>query len=255
MKSPISWVGGKSRMIKKLLPMIPDHKGYVEVFGGAGWLLFGKEASKWEVLNDYDSNLMNFWWVVKNCPDQLIESFNFTLISRETFMQYKEIYKQNEYEDCIERAHIFYYLVKAGFGSSIVNPSFGTAKGKSNLNIDKIHDDILNTYERLKRVTIENKSFEDIIRIYDSPETFFFMDPPYRNTCDYPVGHFTDEQYIKLAELCKSMKSKFMITINKDKFIRDIFKGFHIMEQEVRYSLCKDISGRRNYGEFIISNH
>lgn len=65
MKSPISWVGGKSRMIKKLLPMLPDHSGYVEVFGGAGWLLFGKEPSKWEVLNDYDSNLMNFWLVVK----------------------------------------------------------------------------------------------------------------------------------------------------------------------------------------------
>ena len=81
MKSPISWVGRKSRMIKKLLQCYPITivmQKYLK-------LLFGKEPSKWEVLNDHDSNLMNFWWVVKNCPEQLIESFNFILISRETF--------------------------------------------------------------------------------------------------------------------------------------------------------------------------
>ncbi|MFZ7119501.1 MAG: DNA adenine methylase [Eubacteriaceae bacterium] len=252
MKSPISWVGGKSRMVKKLLPMLPKHSGYVEVFGGAGWLLFGKEPSKWEVLNDFDSNLMNFWSVVKNAPEQLIDSFKYTLVSRELFMEYKEIYKQNEYEDCIQRAHVFYYLVKAGFGSSIVNPSFGTGKGKSNLNINNIHDDIINTYERLKRVTIENKSFEDIIRIYDSAETFFFMDPPYRNTCDYAVGHFTDNQYIKLAELCRNMKSRFIITINNDEFIEKLFFDFTIIKHDVRYSLCKNSSGRNRYTELII---
>lgn len=254
MKSPISWVGGKSRMVKRLLTVIPEHSGYVEVFGGAGWLLFGKEPSKWEVLNDFDSNLMNFWSVIKNSPEQLINSFEYILVSRELFIEYKEIYKKNEYEDSIMRAHIFYYLVKVGFGSKIINPSFGTSKGKSNLNVDKIHEDIMNTYERLKRVTIENKSFEDIIRIYDSPETLFFMDPPYRNTCDYAVGHFEDGKYIKLSELCKGMKSKFIMTINNDELIKELFQDFNMIEHNVRYSLSKDINGRRRYGELIITN-
>ena len=242
-------------MVKKLLPMVPNHSGYVEVFGGAGWLLFGKEPSKWEVLNDFDSNLMNFWSVVKNSPEQLIKSFDYILVSRELFMEYKEIYKRNEYEDCIQRAHIFYYLVKVGFGSKVLNPSFGTGKGKNNFNVGNIHDDIMNTYERLKRVTIENKSFEDIIHIYDSPETFFFIDPPYRNTCDYAVSHFTDDQYMKLAELCKTMKSKFLITINNDEYIKDIFSDFQTVEHQIRYSLAKEVTGRKKYGELIIINY
>ena len=70
MKSPISWVGGKSKLVKTLLPLIPQHKCYVEVFGGAGWLLFGKQLSNIEILNDYDEELINFWSVVQNAPLQ-----------------------------------------------------------------------------------------------------------------------------------------------------------------------------------------
>ncbi|MBF7097589.1 DNA adenine methylase [Alkalibacter mobilis] len=254
MKSPISWVGGKSRMVKKLLPMIPNHSGYVEVFGGAGWLLFGKDPANWEVLNDFDSNLMNFWAVVKTAPQQLIQSFEYTLVSRELFNEYKIIYNNNEYEDCIQRAHIFYYLIKAGFGSKMKNPSFGTGKCNSNLNMDNISNDIMAAYQRLKKVRIENKSFEDIIKIYDNQKTLFFMDPPYRNTCDYAVGHFTDDQYLKLAELCLNINGKFIITINNDEFIRSIFDDFNIYEHNVNYSLSKNSSGRRNYGELIITN-
>ena len=46
MKSPIKWVGGKSKLVEKLIPLIPEHKCYVEVFGGAGWMLFSKDKSK-----------------------------------------------------------------------------------------------------------------------------------------------------------------------------------------------------------------
>jgi hypothetical protein len=117
-KSPIKWVGGKSKLARIILPMFPKHDGYVEVFGGSAYMLFSKEPSKWEVLNDYDSNLMNFWSVIKNAPDQFIDSFNYILVSRETFNIYKQKYKNNDFNDNIEKAHVFYYLVKAGFGMS-----------------------------------------------------------------------------------------------------------------------------------------
>lgn len=253
-KSPLSWVGGKSRMVHKLLPLIPEHKTYVEVFGGAGHLLFGKEPSKVEILNDFDSNLMNFWSVVKNAPDQFINSFEYTLVGRETFNQYKQIYKEGKYDDAIHRAHIFYYLVRAGFGSDMRNPIFGTGAGSRNgLKIEKIEESISAAYMRLQTVVIENKSFEDIFRIYDKPDTFFFVDSPYRNTKQYAVGKFTDEQYKLLAECCKNCKGKFLYTINNDDYIRELFKDFNIMEHDVFYSAAKD--GRKHYGELIISNY
>lgn len=55
--SPIKWVGGKSRLRKFIIPLIPAHTCYVEVFGGAGWVLFGKQPSQVEVLNAIQAKL------------------------------------------------------------------------------------------------------------------------------------------------------------------------------------------------------
>lgn len=253
--SPISWVGGKSKLVNTLIDYLPDHKGYVEVFGGAGWLLFGKEPSNWEVLNDLDGDLINLWSIIKEAPDQFIKSFEYSLISRRTFNEYKEAFKKENYDDCIQRAHIFYYLVRAAFASRMSNPSFGTGKGSSNLKIDKIKDDINRAHQRLKRVTIENLSFEHVFRIYDSRESFFFLDPPYRESCRYAVGHFTDQQYSELASICKSIKGKFLLTINDDEYVNELFKDFIVKKHKVRYSISGKQSGRRNFGELIIMNY
>jgi len=255
LKSPIKWVGGKSKLAKILLPMFPKHKGYVEVFGGSGYMLFAKELSRWEILNDFDNNLMNFWSIIKNAPDQFINSFNYVLVSRETFNTYKQKYKNNDFGDTIEKAHIFYYLVKAGFGADMKNPIFGTGKDRNRLRIEQIESDIKKAYQRLLKVTIENKSFEDIFKIYDSSETFFYLDSPYRNTKQYAIGKFTDDQYKLLAECCKKAKGKWLYTINDDKYIKELFKEFNIINHEVYYSVCKTQNGRQDFNELIITNY
>lgn len=163
MNSPIKWVGGKSKLAPKLINLFPRHEGYVEVFAGSGAVLFAKSRGKWEVLNDFDSNLVNFWTVVKENYKEFIDSFEYTLVSREIFNRYKEKYKAGEYKDNIERAHIFYYLVKAGFGAEMKDPCFGTGKDRNRLRIEDIEKDIKASYNRLKTVTIENDSFENII--------------------------------------------------------------------------------------------
>lgn len=254
-KSPIKWVGGKSKLSKVLLPLFPEHKGYVEVFGGSGYMLFAKEPSKWEVLNDFDSHLMNFWSVIQNAHEQFIESFEWELVSRERFEYYKDKYKRNDFDDAIERAKAFYYLVKAGFGADMKNPVFGTAKDRSRLRLEQVRKDIKEAHQRLLKVTIENKSFEDIFKIYDSPDTFFYLDSPYRNTKQYAVGKFTDEQYIKLAECCKNAKGKWLYTINDDEFIRELFRDFNIIDHQVYYSVCKTDNGRKEFKELIITNY
>lgn len=260
MNSPIKWVGGKARLVNKLLPLIPEHKGYAEVFGGAGWLLFAKEPAKWEILNDLDNNLMNLWNVIKKYPDKFIKSFDYTLVSRDLFNQYKEKYKNNDYKDEIEQAHILYYLLKAGVGASLPDGGgcgFGAAKDKSRLRISKIPDDINNAYERLKTVTIECADFRRIFKTYDSKDTFFYIDPPYRNTTrsSYPVGDFTDDDYIALANICRDLNGKFLLTINNDNFIKNIFKDFYIINHEVYYGICKTDNGRRSFDELIITNY
>lgn len=255
MNSPIKWVGGKSKLAKIILPMFPEHKGYVEVFGGSAYMLLSKEPSKWEILNDFDSNLMNFWNVVKNNYKEFINSFNYVLVSRETFDDYKNKYKTNNYKNEIEQAHIFYYLVKAGFGADMKNPVFGTGKDRNRLRLEQIDQDITEAHLRLLKVTIENKSFEKIFNIYDSEDTFFYLDSPYRDTKGYATGKFTDTDYELLASCCKIAKGKWLYTINDCDFIRELFKDFNIIDHKVYYSVCATENGRQDFSELIITNY
>lgn len=243
-------------MVSALIPIIPNHRCYVEVFGGAGWLLFAKEPSSVEILNDLDGNLINFWNVVKNAPDQFIKSFDYTLVSRKTFDLYKQKYQNNDFDDAIERAHVFYYLTRAGFASDMKNPVFGTScQSRNGLKVEHIESDIEEAYQRLQCVTVENKSFEDMFKIYDSPGTFFYLDSPYRNKKQYAVGKFTDKQYKVLADYCRRAKGKWLYTINDDEYIRQLFNDFNIITHDVYYGVCKTQNGRRDFKELIITNY
>lgn len=62
-KTPISYYGGKQAMLKKILPLIPDHVVYVEPFFGGGAVFFAKDKSEVEIINDYNSNVANFYRV------------------------------------------------------------------------------------------------------------------------------------------------------------------------------------------------
>ena len=151
---------------------------------------------------------------------------------------------------------MFYYLVQAGFGSEMRSPSFGTGKDHRNgLRIEQIADDIRQAYKRLQKVTIENKDFKSMFSIYDSKDTFFFLDSPYRKTVDYAVGRFTDENYQELYDCCHDSKGKWMYTINDDPFIRDLFREYNIQNHEVFYSVSKSQAARKKYGELIITNY
>lgn len=260
MNSPIKWIGGKHQHAKNIISLFPKHKGYVEVFGGAGWILFAKDPSNWEVLNDLDNNLNNFWDIIKNHKEEFIDSFKYEIVSRTTFNQYKEIYKKKLYKDNIERAHIFYYLLKAGIGASLPDGGgcgFGAARDKSRLRLDKLSKDIEKAHDRLLNVTIECKEFREIINFYDCNSTLFYLDPPYHNTkrSSYPVGNFTDKDYEDLLLLCKNVKGKFLLTINDDQFINNLFCTFKIINTDVFYNISTNNTGRKNYHELIVTNY
>ena len=66
LKPPICRMGGKSKLRKTIIEMIPDHTCYIELFFGAGWVYFGKEPSKVEVINDIDKELINLFRMIKH---------------------------------------------------------------------------------------------------------------------------------------------------------------------------------------------
>src|SRR5574344_2184345 len=89
MNSPIKWVGSKRQLKKEIVSLFPQHITYVEPFFGGGSVYFEKEPSKVEVINDYDSNVINFYKVLQSNKDELLNKINNSLISRELFLEYR----------------------------------------------------------------------------------------------------------------------------------------------------------------------
>ena len=180
-RSPIYWFGGKGKFVSKLLPCIPSHKIYCEVFGGGASLLFAKFPSQNEIYNDIDGRLINFYRILRDPIKfkKLYKLLQLTPYSREEYNYCKNNYDQ-EKED-IMKAYMFFVMARQCFGGRI-GSAWGYSITESHgavskwLSIIKLLPQI---HKRLIRVSIENDDFRKILWRYDTPNTFFYLDPPY----------------------------------------------------------------------------
>jgi DNA adenine methylase len=96
MKPIVPWLGGKRRLLKHILPLIPEHECYVELFTGGGAVFFGKDNSKnLSVLNDKDGDLVNLYRVIAHHKDEFVRQFDLMLYSREMYIDLKNKKKQS----------------------------------------------------------------------------------------------------------------------------------------------------------------
>lgn len=185
LKSPIHWLGGKGKMVGKLLDFFPPHHTYVEAFGGGGSMLFAKQPSPVEVYNDLDSGLVNFFRVLRD-PEKFPEFVRLVQLTPYAREEYHDFLEKWEKEpDDIKRAHMWYFIARTSFGGKF-GAAWGTAVGSSNRGMASTTASWLSTIEllpelhgRLMRVQVENRSYEILLDKYDSPDTLFYLDPPY----------------------------------------------------------------------------
>lgn len=251
MDSFIAWVGGKKLLRKEIVNRFPEtFSRYVEVFGGAGWVLFQKEASKSEVYNDINGELVNLFKCMKYHPEAIEKELEFVLNSREMFENYK---RQSDIEGLtdIQRASRYLYLIKGSYGSK--KESFG-ANYRDVTNVKAMKD----IKSRLQKVVIEHKSFDELISRYDSEGTLFYCDPPYHNTEKmYDTGDFVfdESQHEKLRGILGSIKGKFILSYNDDEYIRKLYDGFNVEEIERSNNLALRYNKNKEYKELIIRNY
>lgn len=112
LKSPLVWAGSKQRLCKYMLPLIPRHQHYVEVFAGSLAFLFAKRRSWLETINDKDGDVINFWLVIRDRADELLEKVAFTPYSRKLFDEWRH---EAMPEGPIERAARWFFLYCASF--------------------------------------------------------------------------------------------------------------------------------------------
>jgi DNA adenine methylase len=252
-RSFLSWIGGKSLLADRIIPLIPEHQCYCEVFAGAAWLLFKKPESEVEIINDINIELVTLYRVVKNHLEEFIRYLKWILVAREEFERFKEANPDTMTD--IQRAVRFYYLVKTGYGSRIKNPTFsiGTSRA-SNFNLLRIEEELSAAHLRLSRVYVENLPYQQLIQRFDKPHTFFYIDPPYYGCEDYyGKGIFGREDFGRLREQLSGVQGKFCLSINDTTEIREIFDGFRIMEVPTRYSVANGKS--KAVGELLIMNY
>ena len=252
MDSFLSWIGGKKLLRHTIIENFPDTKQfnkYVEVFGGAGWVLFAKDRHATnEVYNDINSDLTNLFKCVKYHAEELQKELNFTINSRELFNEYISQINSKGLTD-IQKAARYFYIIKLSYGSK--GGSFGAIKK----DVEKMKLYLQEIQQRLTNVVIENKSFKDIIVKYDSQETLFYLDPPYYKAEQYYVSDFTQDHHKLLSQLLKNIEGKFILSYNDDEYIRNLYKDFNIIEIERNNNLTSRYSQNRRYKELLIKNY
>jgi DNA adenine methylase len=216
MYSPIPWFGGKGRMVEKILPYFPTgYTTYAEPFSGAASLLFAKDPSPVEIINDLDGDLINFFRVLRDPKtyEQFERMVTMTPYSRE---QYKECKKLAKERDPVERAWSFFVLARQSFSSRVHRGSFGTVITESARMMAAMNSKWLSAVEglpqvhnRLIEVQIENQDFRHFIKHYDRKTTFFYLDPPYPEVTRSGGGfkyELSDEDHKEMVELLLTIK-------------------------------------------------
>src|SRR5579859_7722748 len=232
--SPFKWVGGKSRLRKQVINLMPSHTCYLELFSGAGWVLFGKKPSPVEVLNDIDQDLINFFRVVKHRPEELIEAFEMELVSRAEFERLAELDPSQLTE--IQRAHRFYYLIMAGWGGELNYPRFQTSitdGGGGNRLIGALktlRERLAPVHSRLRSVIIECLDWRECLDRYDREGTLAYVDPPYpANGCNYKHNMRSWEEHRALADRLNRATCKWIYSSYDTPEIRELFPDRHVI--------------------------
>ena len=234
LNSPFKWIGGKSRLRKAIIDLLPPHTCYVEPFAGAAWVLFGKPPSDVEVLNDLDQELITFFRVVREKPEELIASFEWELVSRAEFERLACL-ESAQLTD-VQRAHRFYYLIMAGWGGELNYPRFQTSitdGGHGNRLIGALktlRERVQPIHERLRTVIIENLDWRSCLERYDRPGTVLYLDPPYpENGCNYAHNMRDWKDHHELADRLSRAECRWILSSYDIPEIRELFAKYFII--------------------------
>ncbi len=247
-KLGVAYIGSKSRCLSWVYSLFPKNfKCFVDVFAGGGWVSLNfDEKGIIKVLNDKDELITNFFMVLRDNKNELKRRLYYLPYSRSLSNKYKKLVKENKLpDDEIEKAVIWLYAVKTSFSGDLYS-GFGVSIDKRrsiSLSFKEFIDKSLDKMaDCLKNIIIENLDFRDVIKKYDSENTFFYLDPPYKSVHKFRI-EFTEKDRKDLIEILKNIKGKFLLNCFEEDFdFREFDKNWII---EKKYFL--------NFG-FLVKN-
>ncbi|MDW8141214.1 MAG: DNA adenine methylase [Candidatus Bipolaricaulota bacterium] len=249
------WYGGKFSHLDWLLPLLPRAKHYCEPFGGSAAVLLNREPSPIETYNDIDGEVVNFFRVLRDQKEALIEAIGLTPFSRKEFE--RAISEPTKGLSELERARRFYIRarqVRTGLAQTASSGRWAHCRLTSRAGMAGAVSRWLGAVEdlpliaqRLLRVQIEHDDAFRVIERYDSADTLFYCDPPYphdaRGDSKAYSYEMTDAQHKDLAELLHNVKGKVAISGYHCKLLDDLYADWHCVEAPTKN--CHSIKKER----------
>lgn len=236
------WYGGKFSHLDWLLPLLPKTTHFCEPFGGSAAILLNRDPSPVETYNDIDSEVVNFFRVLREQKEALIEAIGLTPFSREEF----ELAITQPTQDIsdVERARRFFIRarqVRSGLAQTASSGRWANCLLTSRAGMGGAVSRWLGSVEglseivqRLLRVQIENAPALDVIKRYDSKETLFYCDPPYphgsRGDSKAYAYEMTDEQHRELAHVLRHVKGKVALSGYRCNLLDELYSDWHAIE-------------------------
>ncbi|MDR3159716.1 MAG: DNA adenine methylase [Zoogloeaceae bacterium] len=214
------WYGGKFSHLDWLLPLLPTCRHYCEPFAGSGAVLLNRESSLIETYNDIDGDVVNFFRVLRDRHEELVRAIALTPFSREEYHQ--AIYGSAHGIGDVERARRFYIKARqtrTGLAQTASLGRWANCKDTSRAGMSGVVSRWLGGVDalddiacRLIRVQIENRPAVDMIRLYDSPQTLFYCDPPYLHATrgdakayGFEMDEGQHREFAEAVNACESM--------------------------------------------------
>lgn len=238
------WYGGKYSHLDWLLPLLPKCTHYCEPFGGSAAVLVNREPSPVETYNDVDSELVNFFRVLRDDSDHLIRAIGLTPFSREEFENAIQSDPLNLTD--LERARLFFVRarqVRTGLAQTASSGRWAHCLLTSRAGMAGAVSRWLGSVEglseivqRLLRVQIEHAPAVEVIQRYDSPETLFYCDPPYvhnsRGDSKAYKYEMTDDQHRELAQVLHHVQGKAALSGYHSLLMDELYGDWHCIEEE-----------------------
>jgi len=208
----LRYYGGKWKLAKWIISYFPKHMSYLEPCFGAGSVLLQKRRSQIETVNDLDSNVVNFFKMLRDRSENLIKKIELTPWAKEEVEKAFE-----ETENLIEKARRFWIRCNMiSFQDDSMVFRIRKGKGKPPSNTAVISDYLYKTAKRLQGVQIEKLDAIESIKKYENKNCLIYFDPPYVKSSRTSNGKYQyemgDSYHIKAAEVLNDYKGKVVIS-------------------------------------------
>lgn len=254
-KLAFGWYGGKFSHLDWLLPLLPGAHHYCEPFAGSAAVLLNRPPASVETYNDLDGEVANFFRVLRDRKDALIEAIGLTPFSREEF--FIACGRPEKPLPELERARRFFVRarqVRTGLAQTASLGRWANCKGTSRAGMSGVVSRWLGSVEslpeiatRLLRVQIENRPALEVIRLYDSPDTLFYCDPPYPHESRGDAGAYgyemSDGEHRELAAALRRIRGRAAVSGYDCALYAKLFKGWRCVRAPAK--VCHSVKTRR----------